>query len=155
MPAASVCPSANPHIMQIYCGHVSPSIPRLCLVFALDAQFPAGLDSLEDALAVLIELKLGDDDLAGMNAEGNALAIDFLAADALNVDGVLEAIHGRHLALAVLVSTTNDLDFVVFSDGDAADLEAVTSSARRVKGLKQRIALHCTSRATLCSGERS
>lgn len=108
----------------------------LCLVLALCAQFPACLDTLEDTLAVLVELKLGDDDLAGMNAKGYALAIGLLAVDALDVDGVFEAVDGHHLALAVLVPPADDLDLVVFPDRNAADLEAETRSAWKRAGLE-------------------
>ena len=92
------------------------------LFAVLDAQLTAGLDALQDVLAVLVELELLDDDLAGVDAEGNALAGGLVAGDALNVDLVLEAVDGGDLALAALVGAPHDLDLVVLADGDAADL---------------------------------
>lgn len=59
--------------------------------------------ALQDALAVLVELELGDDDLAGVDADGDALAGSLLACDPLNVDDIFETVDGKDLALLVLV----------------------------------------------------
>lgn len=92
------------------------------LFVVLLAQLTASLDALQDVLAVLIELELLDDDLAGVDAEGHALAGRLVAGDALDVDLVLEAVDRQDLALAALVGAPDDLDLVVLADGDAADL---------------------------------
>ncbi len=93
------------------------------LFVVLLAQLAAGLYALEDVLAVLVELELLDDNLAGVDAKGDALARGLVTGDALDVDLVLEPVDGDDLALAALVGTSNDLDLIVLSDGDAADLE--------------------------------
>ena len=89
---------------------------------ALDAGLTASLDALQDGLTVLVELQLGDDDVGGVDAQGDGLAGGLLAGDALDVDDVLEAVHGGDLALLVLVGAADDLDLVILADGDAADL---------------------------------
>lgn len=98
---------------------------RLSLLLALGgvAGLAAALDALQDGLAVLVELELGDDDLGGVDADGNGLAVGLLAVDALNVDDVLEAVDGGDLALAALVGATDDGNLVVLADGDAAGLD--------------------------------
>lgn len=89
---------------------------------ALGTSLTAGLDALQDGLAVLVELQLGDDDVGGVDAQRDGLAGDLLAGDALDVDHVLETVHGGDLALLVLVGAADDLDLVILADGDAADL---------------------------------
>lgn len=90
---------------------------------ALGAELAALLGALQDALAVLVELELGDDDVGGVDAEGHALAGDLVASDALDVDDIFETIDGGDLALLALVAATDDHDLVILADGDAADLE--------------------------------
>ncbi|KAL2293424.1 hypothetical protein FJTKL_05334 [Diaporthe vaccinii] len=89
---------------------------------ALGTSLAADLDALQDGLAVLVELQLGDDDVGGVDAQRDGLARDLLAGDALDVDHVLETVHGGDLALLVLVGAADDLDLVILADGDAADL---------------------------------
>jgi hypothetical protein len=57
-----------------------------------------------------------------VDAKRYALARDLLAGDALDVNHVLETVDGCDLALTALVAASNDGDFVVLADGDAADL---------------------------------
>lgn len=89
---------------------------------ALGTSLAAGLDALQDGLAVLVELQLGDDDVGGVDAQRDGLAGDLLAGDTLDVDHVLETVHGGDLALLVLVGAADDLDLVILADRDAADL---------------------------------
>lgn len=39
------------------------------------------------------------------------------------MDEILQSVDGNDLALATLVGTSNNGDFVIFSDWDAADLD--------------------------------
>jgi len=82
----------------------------------------AGLHAGEDGLTVLVELELGDDDVAGVDAQGDALAGGLVTGDALDVDDVFEAVDRGDLALLVLVGAADDGDLVVLADGDGADL---------------------------------
>ena len=78
---------------------------------------------LQDLLPILIRLDLRDLDLARRNPDGHALTIALLAGDALDVDDVFEAVDGDDLAFAALVGATFDDHFVVFAEGQGADLE--------------------------------
>jgi hypothetical protein len=60
-----------------------------------------------------------------VDAQRNGLAGSLVAGDTLDVDHVLETVHGGNLALAALVGATDDGDLVVLADGDAADLRRV------------------------------
>lgn len=88
----------------------------------------AGLDASQDVLAVLVELELGDDHVAGVDAQGHALAGGLVTGDALDVDDIFQAVHRGHLALLVLVQATNDLDLVILADGDAPDLRRMSET---------------------------
>ena len=79
--------------------------------------------ALQNLLPVLIQLQLGDLDLAGRNANRHALAVALLPRHALDVNHVLEAVDARDLALTALVAAALDDDLVVFADGDRADLQ--------------------------------
>lgn len=94
----------------------------------LGAQLAADLGAGQDILAVLVELELGDDDVGGVEAQGDALAGGLIAGDALNVDDVFEAVDRGDLALTALVGATDNGDLVVLADGDAADLFAAQVS---------------------------
>jgi hypothetical protein len=89
---------------------------------ALGGQLTAALDAGQDVLAVLVELELGNDDVGGVKAQGNALAGSLLADDALDVDDVFETVDGGDLALLALLGAANDGDLVLLADGDAADI---------------------------------
>lgn len=50
------------------------AIPRLCLLrLQLLLDLTTSLDALQNALTVLVELELGDNDVRGSDAEGNRL----------------------------------------------------------------------------------
>jgi len=96
------------------------------LLLGLGAELAAGLDTLEDVLTVFVELELGDDDLAGVDAQRDALARGLVAGDTLNVDNVLETVHGSNLALTALVGAADNGDLIVLADGNAADVVLLT-----------------------------
>jgi len=50
------------------------------------------------------------------------LAVGLFAGHSLNVDEVLQSVDGGDFAFTALVGASHNGDFVVFSDGDAADL---------------------------------
>lgn len=94
------------------------------------SELTAALGAGQDVLTVLVELELGDDDVGGVDAQGDGLARGLVAGDALDVDDVLEAVDGGDLALGALVGATDDGDLVVLADGDGADLRLPVSSRR-------------------------
>lgn len=106
--------------------HFSPIHPRPChqttLLLRLDG-LPTLSDSLEDLFSVLVELQLGDDDLRRVHAEGHGLAVGLLPRHALDVDQVFQTVDGHYFSLAAFVAASHNGDFVVFADGDGADLD--------------------------------
>ena len=60
-----------------------------------------------------------------MDTNRDRLARRLLFDDALDVDDVFETVDGSDLALTTFVGASHDKDFVVFSDGDGADLGVV------------------------------
>lgn len=87
-----------------------------------------------------------------MDAQRDGLARDLLAGDTLDVNHVLETVHGGDLALLVLVGAADDLDLVILTDGDAADLFDGVLSERvvGVKGRKRAVNVRCTSHGAPC-----
>ena len=83
-------------------------------------------NALQNLLTVLVHPELGDDNLGGGDAEGNALAVGLLANNTLDVHNPLETVHAGDLALTALVGAPDDGDLVVLADGDGADLESVS-----------------------------
>lgn len=57
-----------------------------------------------------------------MDADWYRLPIRLLAGDALNVDDVFETVDGCDFAFTTFVGAAGDDDFVIFADGDGADL---------------------------------
>lgn len=100
---------------------------RHCLVgsgslLGLLALLAAGLGAGQDRLPVLVKLELGDDDVAGVDAQGNGSTVDLVAGDTSDVDDVLQAVDRGDLALLVLVGAADNGDLIVLADGDAADV---------------------------------
>lgn len=130
-PTDSRCEGRVFYVVEFVHGRKKKRLPSLTnsstghlgLRLALGRLLTADLDALQDVLAVLVELELGDDDLAGVDADGDARAGNLLACDPLDVDDILEAVDREDLALLVLVEASDNLDLVTLPDGDAADLE--------------------------------
>lgn len=76
----------------------------------------------KESLVVLVELEVGDDNVGGVDSDGDGGSGSLLAVNALNVDDPLLAVDLDNLALASLVGSANDLDLVVLADGDRASL---------------------------------
>lgn len=97
---------------------MSRTLRNLCRLSGL----PTLANAFQEALAVLVQLELGDDDFGGVDANRNALAVRLLADDTLNVDNVLETIHAGHFALTALIGAPDNGDLVILADRDGADL---------------------------------
>jgi hypothetical protein len=95
---------------------------RLSGDLVVGSELTASLGAGKDVLTVLVKLELGDDTVGGVDAQGNGLAVGLVAGDTLDVNNVLETVHGGDLALAALVGASDDGDLVVLSDGDRADV---------------------------------
>ena len=113
---------------------IARQVRRLSGDLVVGSKLTANLGAGKDALTVLVKLELGDDTVGGVDAQGNGLAVGLVAGDTLDVDNVLETVHGGDLALAALVGTTDNGDLVVLSDGDRADLDNVRNCEKIVSG---------------------
>ena len=92
--------------------------PSLCRLGSLTSLSNA----LQNLFTVLVHPELGDDNLGGGDAEGNALAVGLLADNTVDVDNPLETVDAGDLALTALVGATDNGDLVVLAEGDGADL---------------------------------
>jgi hypothetical protein len=79
-------------------------------------------DPGKDLLAILVEVKLGDDDVGGGDGNGNGLAVGLLAGDTLDVDDVLETVHGGDATGLSLAGTAGNDNLIVLAERDGADL---------------------------------
>ena len=66
---------------------------------------------------VLVELEVGDNNLAGVDADGDGSTVRLVALDTVDVDNPLLAVHLGHLALTTLVLAPDDPDLVILADG--------------------------------------
>lgn len=127
-------------------------IIRLSGDLVVGSELTANLGAAQNVLTVLVKLELGDDTVGGVDAQGNGLAVGLVAGDTLDVDNVLETVHGGDLALTALVGATDNGDLVVLSDGDRADLGNVRNCERIFPGGEN---LRCTAHGAPWRGERS
>lgn len=75
-----------------------------------------------DLLAVLVELKAGDDNVGRVDTKGNGGTVGLLTVDALDVDNPLLAVDLGDLALRALLGATDDQDLVILADRERSDL---------------------------------
>lgn len=75
-------------------------------------------------------MELGDLDLGGGDADGDALAVGLLAGDTLDVNHVLETVAGGDLALTALVASALDDNLVVLAERDGTDVVLLTELCR-------------------------
>ena len=90
--------------------------------------------AVEERLAVLVELQLGDEDLGGVDADVDGGAVHLLAGDPLDVDDPAAAVHLHHLALAALEGAAHNLHLVVLADRDGAHVVLVAELRRQRRG---------------------
>lgn len=112
---------------------------RRYLLLLASAGLAAPLDLLKDGLTVLVDLELVDDDLAGVDAHGHALASRLVAGHTVDVDDVLQAVDGGDLALTALEGAADDGDLVVLANGDGADLRIGSASCPGAKKILARL----------------
>lgn len=87
--------------------------------------------ALEKVLAVLVQLKLGDDNLRRVDTDGNGgRSVVLISGDSLNVNHVLLSVHLCDLSLPKLAESTDDLNLVILADRHGADVVLVTELLR-------------------------
>lgn len=79
--------------------------------------------ALDESIAVLVGLELGDDNVGRVETDLNSLAVDLLAGDLLDVDDVLGARNEDDLSFLGLMLTVGNDDLVVLADGGRTDTE--------------------------------
>lgn len=97
--------------------HMTSLFLPLCLLC-----FPPLRDSLQYVLPILIDLQFRDHDFARRNAQWYALSVALFARDSLDVDDIFQTVDGCHLPFTTFVGTAGYNDFVVFANGNSADL---------------------------------
>ena len=93
----------------------------------------ASLLALEDLLAVGVELKGGDSDVAWVDGDLSLLTVGLLLNDFLNVNASASAVDGVDLALDVLVGAVHDADLVVLAHGEGSHLVLVLQVLGQVR----------------------
>ena len=93
--------------------------------------FPSLLNPLQYRFPILVHLQLRNHHFAGMYPDLHALPVCLLAHDPLDVHHVFESVDGGDGAFAAFVRATYDGDFVVFADGDGADLGVVLAFTQK------------------------
>jgi len=76
--------------------------------------------AVQDSPTVLVHLDAGDNNIAGINANGYRSTIRFVALYTVDVDDPFFAVDLSHLALTTLVLATNNPDFIVLSNRERA-----------------------------------
>jgi hypothetical protein len=71
---------------------------------------------------VFVELELGDNDVGGVDGDGDALAVGLLADDTLDVDNPLETVDGGDLAFPALAASPDHGDLVILANRNGLDL---------------------------------
>jgi hypothetical protein len=94
----------------------------LCTTHLLHGFLGSSALAGQNSLAVLVELKLGNNDVGGVDANWDRGAVDLLAGDTVNVDDPLLTVDLNNLAFAALEAATNDHDLIVLADRHRASL---------------------------------
>jgi hypothetical protein len=132
------CPSLSSLLAsaKIICAFLFRSPPSLdirvkrrlylSLSLGLSGLLAPDTATLKDSLAVFIELKLGNNYVTRVDAEGDALAVSLFAGYAFDVNYVFKTVYRGNLALFIFISTADDYNLVVLTDGDTTDLGGVS-----------------------------
>merc|ERR1740117_1502610 len=104
----TVCPLALSRGTTRFC-----SLPLSHVLFSVLALLEGPVLAIQQSLAVLIHLDFSNHDLGWVNADGHGLSIGLVASDALHVNAPLLAVDLGHLALSVMVVTTDDHDLII------------------------------------------
>ena len=86
--------------------------------------------SVKDILSGLVHFKLGDDNVGGVDADVDGLAVGLVSGAALDVDNVLLTVALDNLSLLSLEATAQHLHLVIDSDGDGSHLQTRTIRVR-------------------------
>ena len=118
--------------------------------------------TLEERATVLVELELGDHDVARVDADGDDRAVRLLAGDLVDVDDPLLAVHLGDLALTALRGAAHDDHLVVLADRHARHVVLLAQLLRQARAhhhtahvrrrVEVRTAVHTARRRHVCGG---
>lgn len=83
-------------------------------------------DPGQDVLSVFVELQLGYDNFAWVDADWDRLAVRLFSGDSLDMDEVLQSVDRGDLAFTAFLGPSNNGDFVVLSNWDTSDLATIS-----------------------------
>ena len=89
--------------------------------------------TLEERTTVLVELELGDHDVARVDADGHDRTVRLLAGDLVDVDDPLLAVHLGDLALTALRGAAHDDNLVVLADRHARHVVLLAQLLRQAR----------------------
>lgn len=73
--------------------------------------------TIADVTPVVVELQSGNNNLAGVDANGDGGAVRLVTLNTVDVDHPLLAVHLGDLALTTLVLAPHDPDLIILADG--------------------------------------
>lgn len=86
--------------------------------------------TLKDGATILVELQLGDLNVARVDADLNGGTVGLLAGDLVDVDDPLLAVDSDDLAVTALGGATHDNNLIILTDGHAAHVVLLTKLLR-------------------------
>lgn len=90
--------------------------------------------SLDQGLSVLVQVKLGDNDLRRMDVNWHRSTVRLLLRDLVHLDSELQSVDGRNLTLLALLGTTGDQNLVLSSDWKRSDTVLSSQLLRKWSG---------------------
>lgn len=93
-----------------------------------------GVLPLEDSTAILVQLETGDNDIAGVNADGGAGAVGLVPGDTVDMDDPLLPVDLDNLSLTTLVLPPDNADLVVLANGDGTSVVLGAEFSREGRG---------------------
>lgn len=67
-------------------------------------------------------MEFGDDDFGRVDTDVDGGTVVLFPVDSFNVDDKLSSVDTCDFAITVFEGTTNNLDFIIFADGERLDL---------------------------------
>lgn len=104
--------------------------------------------ALEERLAVLVELDLGDDNVRGVDRDGDRSTVALVTRDTLDEDTEVLAVRGVDAALAALVGAANDLR-------GGCECESSSARTRSARGEDSTVRRTLTSSSLRMGSERT
>ena len=92
-------------------------MPKRLVVLGLSSLLLGTRLAGNDLLAVLVELEAGDNDVAGVNADGGSRPIRLVSLHTVNVDNPFLAVDLSDFSLTSLVFSPDNANLVILANG--------------------------------------